>query len=581
MGNIRMNLRSYAVPACSFLLAVALSLVIAPAPRLSARAVRSTTGSPTCETYLEILGKDSYLPRGDEKGDEKKMGNSFVARIKWEPVGGHDDGTKRRFLIRLEGPPALKGCCDNKGKEALPDYTLEAGDNPLWKIEDGVPDYAGVQDKAAVTREKYGPGEWVSIVVRSYDFGAWTRVVGSAEGCPEKKDRMPKDTDEETLPDLWEQGKRFYDDAGNTLEYNIGAKATYAGEDDASSDRDGGFNPVPPAHLRPLVEAAKVHDEPGDGYTAFEEYRGVFVQGKFYRMNELVNDGGPEVSTSDRGTKMKNVFVHDPDDLIVDRNPVLPQLGVQFHRIKQDEMSEETADGELAAGYVDFDSVAKSQRAILIVEKVIPEYGFSNGFTINQDLKPVLVNMDRIESDADDIRYAVRYMPTLPPPQLVRTAKLNRDDLRDFTVAHEIGHKLSLKHNESTLTFGESPDRYDNTVYWNSPTPYSIKTWTLVELYERKSDAQRFEQIVYRNILEGLPGDAGGTAAGSDLRFDLLFEAHDRQHLPATRLFNLLSPALGAVPFLPHKGTLMDAKPEFNYLRKPLPADQRKTIKLK
>lgn len=582
-----MNLRSYTVPIGSFLVALALAALAGPTARVAARVPQSMTGSPDCDTTLEIVDKDIYLPRGDESGDELKKGNAFNARIKWEVRNGAWDGTKRKFLVRFEGPLPLKGSCNNKGEKSLPDYTFEAGDNPVWKVEDGVPEYEGIQDRAMVTRDKYGPGEWVPIVVRSYDFGAWTKVVGSAEGCPEKEDRCPKDTDEDTLPDLWELGKRFFDDNGNVLEYNIASKKTYNGEPDDTSDRDGGFDPGSPDKVPPWGTPAKVHDEPGDGFTAFEEYRGVFVQGKHYRMNELLNDCGPAFSTSNRGTLIKDVFVHDPDEMIQKNSRVLPQHGVTYHRIKQDEMSVATADGAPAAGFVDDNSVNQGQRAILLKsDSNISGYGYTPGFSINGDSRPVLVAKDRIDFDSKDIEYCVRIILSRLE---VRTRNLDKDDLLNFTVAHEFGHKMTLKHNESELTnVPAAVPTYNNTVYWHETFPTGVRHWTIAELYGRRSsafgDMLTFGQIRIRfNLLESISEEAGGETANQlAIVPDQIFEAHDRQHMPATRLVNFPGEGIvGPLPFFPHEATMMDARPEFNFLFKPLPANQRKTIKLK
>jgi len=583
-----MKLRTYTVPIGSFLVALALAGLAGPTARLGARVPQSTTGSPDCDTTLEITDKDTYLPRGDESGDELKKGNAFNARIKWEVRNGPWDGTKRKFIVRFEGPLPLKGSCNNKGEKSLPDYVFEAGDNPVWKVEDGVPEYEGIQDRAMVTRDKYGPGEWVPIVVRSYDFGAWTKVVGSAEGCPEKEDRCPKDTDEDTLPDLWELGKRFFDDNGNILEYNIASKKTYNGEPDETSDRDGGFNPGGTDKVPQSAEPARVHDEMGDGFTAFEEYRGVFVQGKHYRMNELLNDGGPQASTSNRGTLMKNVFVHDPDEMIQKRSRVLPQHGVQFHRIKKDEMSVETADGKPAAGFVDDNSVNRGQRAIFLkADTDFPAtYGYTPGFSINGDSRPVLVDKSRIQDDSKDIEYVVRYVLIRMD---IRTRHLDFDDLLNFTVAHEFGHKMSLKHNDSELSnVPAAVPAYNNTVYWHETFPTGVRHWTLAELYIRQSsvfgDLLQFGQVRVRfNLLESISEEAGGETANQLVLYpEQLFETHDRQHLPATRLINFPGEGIvGALPFFPHQGTMMDARPEFNYLFKPLPANQRKNLKLK
>jgi len=583
-----MKLRTYAVPIGSFLLAMALSLLSGPAQRLAARVPQSMTGNPSCDTQLEIVDKDVYLPRGDEGGDELKKGNAFNARIKWEVTNGHWDGTKRKFIVRLEGHSPLKGSCNNKGEKYLPDYVYEAGDNPLWKIEDGVPEYAGIQDRAMVTRDAYGPGEWVPIVVRSYDFGAWTKVVGSAEGCPEKQDRCPKDTDEETLPDLWELGKKFFDDNGNVLEYSIASKNTYAGEPDDTSDRDGGFNPFGTDRVPPWTTPAKVHDELGDGFSAFEEYRGVFVQGKHYRMNELLNDCGPQVSPSYRGTLLKNVFVHDPDELIQKNSRVLPQHGVHFHRIKLDEMSVATADGNPAAGYVDDNSLDRSQRAIFLkAQHPIPAaYGYTPDFSINGDIRPVLIDKQNIEFDSKDIEYCVRIILSRLE---VRSRHVDYDDLLNFTVAHEFGHKMSLKHNESELTNVPEPvPAYDNTVYWHETFPTGVRHWTLIEFFMRDSTAfgEMFlfgKRKLLFNVLETTSDEAGGVSGDQmHLYFGQIFEVHDRQHTPATRLMNFEGEGIvGPIQFLPHKGTLMDARPEYNFLFKPLPADQRQKIKLK
>lgn len=579
-----MNLRSIAVPAGAFLIAVMLSLAAGPMTRLSARAMQSGT-YPGCETTLEILGKEKYLPRGDEGGDELKRGNAFDVRIKWDVVGGSWDGTKRKFIMRLGGPAVLRGSCNNKGEKYYPDYVFGAADNPKWEINNDVPEYDGVYSESAVTRNKYGPGVWVYITVRSFDFGAWTRVFGRAEGCPEKNDRMPLDTDEDTLPDRWELGKRFFDNNGNILEYNIGAKSTYNGEPDENSDRDGGFDPGMPDRTKGMVDPKKVHDEPGDGFSAFEEYRGLFVQGKHYRMNELLNDAGPQVTVSNRGTLMKNVFVHDPDELVKKNSRVLPQHGVQFHRIKQDEMSKETypeTDSNnytymaTGAGYIDENSTDRGQRAIFLKDWNIPFYGYTPGFSINGNFKQVRINVGKVRYAAENMAVARRFNLI---NRTVVAREIDFDDLLNMAVAHEVGHKMTLRHNSSELQASAVPaPLYDNTVFWFQPDPPGIRHWQVVEVVAERLFGLRF------NALEGVSEEAGaenGDASEWYIFGAQLFEMHDRQHLPTTRLINTPGLPDGTLPFLPHTGTLMDARPEYNYLRKPLPAVQRQKEELK
>ncbi|HEX7899516.1 MAG TPA: hypothetical protein VF950_17240 [Planctomycetota bacterium] len=572
-----MNLRPYAVPLATFALALALSLAIAPVPRLSARALQAMTGGGGCDTFMEIPERDTWLPRGNEGGEETEKGNAILVRLKWEPVGTWD-GTTRKFTFRFEGPPALKGICDNKGKESYPDFTVEQGDNAPWKIDDGIPQYPGDQNVAAVTRNSYPPGVWVDILVRSYDFGAWTKVVGAAEGCPEKKERIPKDTDEDTLPDVWELGKRFFDDSGATLTYDIASPSTFLEELDGASDRDGGF--LVQRHGKPklFLESGKLHDELGDGFSAFEEYRGVFVQGAFFRMDELENDGGGEVAAGNRGTKLKNVFVYDPDVLISNGSAVLNELGVGFHRIRQDEMSTEIqGNGEPLAGFVDFNSVTKDQHAIWIRDRVIPgtTLGDSGSFTVNAT--PNLIDVDVPEIQLEATTVVLEDSGITP----------SFEELRDFTVAHEIAHKFSLKHPEDRLFLRRAgpSKRYDETVYWY-PTAGDqtlIQTWSLVERYRRNGGPIRFRLLTRVPPLQGV-GEPATTQVGDPLGWvDHGEPSHKMVHMALVREYDFPAGDLiqGSVAHQPHTGSLIDWNAEYQRLDPPLYSDQAIEIKVK
>lgn len=556
------KLKHLVVPAASLMLAVMLSVLAGPSRIASARLAMMATGG--CQTFMEIPQIETWLPRGNKNGIERKKGNSILVRLKWEPVGGHDDVPKK-FSFSLHNPPALKGICINKGKESLADYTLEAGDNPEWLIEEGIKEYEGDQNLAAVTRKAYPSGEWVDIVVRSYDFGAWTRVEGTAIGCPPVERRIPKDKDEDTLPDRWELGKQFFGDAAERISYSIGAKRTYNNELDSESDRDGSWA-VGGYEGGPL--SLKIHDEPGDGFTAFEEYRGVFVQGEFYRMNQLENDGGLELPAGDRGPKLKDLFVYDPDDFIEDSSVMLRELGIAVHRIRKDEMSAETDAQGPVAGYVNFNSPGKKQRAVWFERGGLGGlFGFSNGFSVNGDPKPIWISRNRIMEYSKEIR-------------LFGAAPPNPGVMEDLTVAHELGHKLGLRHPATDVT--ESlipPPQYSETAYWHTDRFLAkVFRWALVERIE-KTTLPGVEKWRPLSSLVDYPNPIlGGNKTHNSP--EEVVPLHGMNHVAVVWNSDFVNDFRGTQRLRRHLGVLMDSTMELAKLTPPMDPEKRKKIKV-
>lgn len=279
---------------------------------------------------------------------------------------------------------------------------------------------------------------------------------------------------------------------------------------------------------------------------------------------------------------MKNVFICDDHGWINDRGLALREHGVQFHRIKFEEMSSEIFNNEAdTAGYVDDNSASRSQRAIDLVKRDIKGYGYSNGFSINGEPLSILINETRITRDADDINYVLRVPRRVTDLAAYRFKRIDREELLNYTIAHEVGHKLSLKHNEHPLEYGPSPSVYNNKVWWLDANPSRILTWTLAEFFGRDSEGNL---VLNYNILETLAGD-NQPQGNLVIPFDsnLIFDGHDGfQHAPMKRTYDFGgAPVVGPFPYWHHTGTLMDAHPEYKALKPRLPADQRKKILLK
>jgi hypothetical protein len=556
------------VPLGALGIAIFFSFLGGPGARAALRLPQaSSTGS--CVTRIRIPEIDTWLPRGDAGGDERLKGNALLVQVRWDPVDG-SDGSSRKFKVQLQNPVPLRGSCGNKGKDSFPDYTLEQADNdPIWKIDEGIVPYAGVQNTVAETRSAYPPGEWVGIYVRSYDFGAWTRIQAEAVGCPPVTERIPKDSDSDTLPDAWERGKSFFDDAGNVVDFDIGSPTSHGEELDAFNDRDGGFEIDPaPGAAQPLL-SRKVHAEPGDGFNAFAEYRGLFVQGVFHRLDELVNDGGEELPASDRGPKLKDVFIFDPDALVSDAGRALRTHGISYHRILQEEMGP-AAD---AAGVVAFNDAEPLQHAVWIRSASLTEagrLGRSNGHSVNGTPAPIDIDSDDIRSDADDIRVI--------PGDITHLY----EELRDWVVAHEIGHKLSLRHPLLDLALGVLPDppTYDERLVWTEQVGQEdvVASWSVVLRYKHRGRPGEDPRYLLLSRIFTQAGTVRRAGIGTQ---ESTTQIHDRAHTCRSRFIVFRGPAPAGPILERHTGSLMDWTHEHTDLTPRLPSDERLKLKIK
>ncbi len=542
-------------PIAALTLAVLLSFLAGPSRRASAmRLPAQESGSGQCKTHIEIPEKPTWLPEGNPSGDELKKGNSFVAHVWWT-----GDGDPRKLTVTIK-PSGLKGQCLNKGEKSFPDYTIEAGFNPLWDLADAVPDYAGDQAMTATTKQRYPKDTKVPIKITSYDWGGRVDITAQAQGCDPVPEDMPLDTDKDTLPDRWEENQWFWNDRNpqNQMldKYDTSRKDSGGiGVDDADKDMDVGWT----GEEGP-AGAARVHDELGDGFCTFDEYRGLFVKGKHYRFDELKTDIGAKAGV--KGPALKNLFIHDPDDHI------FASRFIQLHRfdvhvINADEMRT-LEPGK--AGVVNPNSErTPQQHAVWIQEAALQGdengrvFGFAQSFSINAEPKPIQMSKPNMKYDTDNMTPRGH----------------NLKDFQAYVVAHELGHKLSLEHPSKPIAEGNDQSRaYTEANYWvtagNAGVSF-VHVWVVVqELVDRKAGRP---QTTYLSIFR--PFTAVSGLNGKDTT-----QIHGDNH--DARVMDIaFSPKPAAGTLWQHKGELMDSYHEHAKLQDKMPAAELKKEKLR
>ena len=521
-----------------------------------------------CKTHLKIPAWITFLPEGHKGGDELLRGNKKTLLVKWT---GEGDPKIITVTIKKGAFGWRKGQCLNKGKKEHPDYVF-AQDNQVektfWDIADGVPEYGVGMDLTAESRKPVPADETHAIVITSYDWGGACTIEARADDCEPDEKELPRDRDTDKLPDRWEAATFFWNDAAQKIQsYNIGNPLTTGtGDLDGDTDLDVGFETRfrPRRRIRTAFPS-KIHDEVGDGFSAFEEYRGLFVQGGHFRMDELANDGGPTSrGRRARGTLLKNLFIHDPDSLIRP-NRFLILHGIAFHRIKNDEMSK---DGD-RAGVVNTNG-ENNQRAVWIkIDNTLPAGILANsqGNGVNAAPLPILINSDFIAIDA------------LLQQSLDGRTIHTEDDLTDYNVAHELGHKFDLvpDHYFESYSAGLPQAAFGTAKYWLAPDANNIRFWTVQEKVRFTPTGRvGFEELLFpsidrRDVIEE-------TRAGAEIVHIINGVEHRVQVIQIKlRGAGLPDPFV----FLIHKHDLMDWSHDHTSLPDTLDPEVRKMIRLK
>jgi hypothetical protein len=257
-------------------------------------------------------------------------------------------GTGTRKLTAIITATKLPGISLNEGSAKEPDWAVdvksETNKTESWSLglaaEDKVAAY-GPSWGIRVIKTGVAEGVSVKLEVHSFDFGGSCTIrvtaepEGGATGGSGAPFSLPQDTDGDKLADAWEKDQEYwYKDTPTTIKkakYETGVgheKSTgITAANDGESDQD--LDAV----------ASPVHAVFGDGISAFDEYRGLTIQGVHKRFNQLADDGPIGGSG---GTALKDAFIFPEKkgqvDLFRGANTYLKPLGVLWHVIKKDEM---------------------------------------------------------------------------------------------------------------------------------------------------------------------------------------------------------------------------------------------------
>lgn len=150
----------------------------------------------------------------------------------------------------------------------------------------------------------------------------------------------------------------------------------------------------------------------------------------------------------------------------------------------------------------------------------------------------------------------------------------------DYCVAHEIAHKLGLKHPTKDIPLGAKPDplAYTDSKYWRNAGEALNTAWFYAVVEEMSSGFG--QPIKLRIIQRVLPGETGQARNLGDLGLDF-HTIHGKQHkvlaMRSEFAVNLPDPAL----LLRHTGDLMDWTHEHGDMAVTFKAESRQTIKVK
>ncbi len=154
-----------------------------------------------------------------------------------------------------------------------PDFKFDPAGNPDFTVESN--------QLVATTNSAVNSA---TVTVTAYDYGARARIKATLVnlGCESEERRLPRDTDDDWLPDAYENAQQGKDpNLGDT-----DSDGTPDGQEDDDPDRAVVANAGPNSHPGARSDQGLV----GDGLVAFEEYRGFFAMGTHTRTTTGTKD---------------------------------------------------------------------------------------------------------------------------------------------------------------------------------------------------------------------------------------------------------------------------------------------------
>jgi len=334
------------------------------------------------------------------------------------------EGVRGKFRFTLYDVSAEPGYALNAGQGTGPDLEIPAGQEGFTEPRsEGDSWWVETTDTVAAAKLR----------VRSLDYGAWGRIKaevyvdGRKHQClsDDGKDNVtiPLDQDEDRIADKWESDHQVSE---------LGTR----------DDRDG--------------EPEDVGDpeEPGDGFSNYEEYRGFLIKGRW----------------SDTDPRKKDLFVCDELGFGLG---FFHDLGLAAHLIDREEF-----DGQR---YVNFNRGRETtlqsqdgQKGLLIIKADLEgaRYGFAG-----QVGCPNVVDEIKIDLDLFWLSYLHRdkgYIPpgateeltSNPPPGKMEEASADFALRLKALIAHELGHGVNIMHHAFSDPCPQPLSYYDQFEDW-------------------------------------------------------------------------------------------------------------------
>jgi len=243
-------------------------------------------GKPPARVVLEP--EESY----DKWMPQLPMGAGNIIKVKARIV--EPEGAEGYITFKLEDVSKEPGICLNfpfDDTKTDPDLTIHKTLSGMWVSDDGQ------QAKTEKVNE-------ATVVVQAHDWGAYGKLSATAkliiggeeievpavfEDTGEHYVTIPQDTDDNSIADEWQRQNEITGCSGK-----------------ADEDEEPNSN------------------YPGDGLSAYEEYRGVHIMGKHVRLDP----------------HKKDLFIYDPDDLVKDSFIMQGAAGeLQVHLVTYGEMN--------------------------------------------------------------------------------------------------------------------------------------------------------------------------------------------------------------------------------------------------
>ena len=390
-----------------------------------------------------IDGVANYLP-GYESSDPK-IEDSRTQNMK-VIVKGVSEGTKVEFKLVEEHTSAYEGYCGNvrsdefKNSNSDKDYVLNSSSEKeigaAWDDND-------CEENETVTKVA-GKDEKAWCWIRCRDYGGETEVAVTIDEKNDEKNgeengeeneyhhllQIPKNKDRseiDHLPDLWED--RFHETIPGLID---------------SSDDD--------------VDLFGSHKVKGDGFIAFEEYRGFRILDRLNpgnqrihrRMDEMRNEATHplEAKATLTGPLVKDAFVAETSTdtgggeklFSLYGGKASTVFGISWHLVHPEDKGTDPKYYNEDSGQINRCTAFNNhkQYALLLISTQTPPPNIGGALGLG-GTTPVFNNPDPIQLFMENIRDTLRYFKLENDPTAFRKAKA-------AVLLHEIGHRLTLRH---------------------------------------------------------------------------------------------------------------------------------------